>query len=84
MASVGPLEQAPVAWKVRISASQARTVRQAGQLRDLDAVCPAVEAIQGGAGYRRASRGVDRSQQLLALPGGSDLTSGISRGQAGP
>ena len=42
---------------------------QPGQLRNLDAITPAVEAVQGGMGRRRAARGVDRSQQLLALPG---------------
>jgi hypothetical protein len=32
---------------------------QAGQLSDLDAVGPAVEALKGGVGRRRADRGVD-------------------------
>jgi hypothetical protein len=49
-----------------------------------DAVCPAVEAVQGGAGRQHAVAGVDSAEQLLALPGGDDLAGGISRGQAGP
>jgi hypothetical protein len=57
---------------------------QPGQLLDLDAICPAVEAVQGGAGCRRAGRGVDGPEQLFALPGRGDLTGGISGGKAGP
>jgi hypothetical protein len=55
-----------------------------GQLRDADAVCPVVEALQRGPGGRRADRGIDGPQQLFALPGDGDLASGISRRQAGP
>jgi hypothetical protein len=47
---------------------------QPGQLSDLDAICPAVEALQGGAGRRRADRcSVDSAQQFLALPGRGHL-----------
>ena len=55
-----------------------------GQLGHADAVCPAVEALQGGPGRRHAGRGIDGPQQLFALPGSSDLTSGISHGKASP
>jgi hypothetical protein len=54
------------------------------QLGHPDAFCPAVEAVEGGAGRQHAVGGVDRAQQLLALPRGGDLTAGISRGKAGP
>jgi hypothetical protein len=57
---------------------------QPGQLRDLNATCPAVEAVQGGPGCRRAGRGVDAPQPLLALSGRGHLTTRISRRQAGP
>jgi hypothetical protein len=57
---------------------------QPGQLRDPDAVCPAVEALQGGAGRRHANRGVDRAKQLLPLPGGRHLAIRIARGKTGP
>jgi hypothetical protein len=57
---------------------------QSGQLSDLDAIAPPVEAVQGGAGRCCADRGVDGPQQLLALPGRGDLTGGISSRQAGP
>jgi hypothetical protein len=52
-----------------------------GQLRDLDAIAPAVEAIQAGAGCSYADRSVDRAQQLFALPGCGDLTGRISGGR---
>jgi hypothetical protein len=45
---------------------------QPGQLRDPDAVSPAVEAVQCGAGRRPAGRGIDAPQQFLALPGPRD------------
>jgi hypothetical protein len=54
------------------------------QFRHLDAVCPAVEAVQGGAGGEHAGGGVDGSQQLFALPGRGHLASRISGGKAGP
>ena len=55
-----------------------------GQLGHAHAVCPAVEALQRGSGVGQVVGGVDGAQQLLALPGGRDLTGGICRGQAGP
>jgi len=55
-----------------------------GQLRDLDAICPAVEALQGSAGRLRADHGVDGSEQLLALPGRGDLAGRIPGGQPSP
>jgi hypothetical protein len=57
---------------------------QPGQLSDPNVVCPAVEAVQGGAGRRHANRGVDGPQQLLALPGRSHLAAGITSRQASP
>jgi hypothetical protein len=39
--------------------------RQPGQLRDPNAVCPAVEAVQRGAGGGQVCGGVDRTQQSL-------------------
>jgi hypothetical protein len=54
------------------------------QLRHANAVCPTVETLERGAGRRRADRGVDRPQQLLALPARGDLASGISSRQASP
>jgi hypothetical protein len=57
---------------------------QSGQLSDLDAIAPVVEAVQRGPGGRRASRGVDGPQQFFALSGDGDLTGGISSRQAGP
>jgi hypothetical protein len=54
-----------------------------GQFRDLDAIAPSVEAIQGGAGCSHADRSVDRAQQLFALPGCGDLTGRISSGRGG-
>jgi hypothetical protein len=57
---------------------------QPGQLSDLDAFRPADEAVQRGPGRRRAGRGVDGPQQLLALPGRGQLASRISGGEAGP
>ena len=55
-----------------------------GQLSNLDAIAPPVEAVQGGAGRGRADRGGDGPQQFLALPGRGDLTGGISSRQPGP
>jgi hypothetical protein len=57
---------------------------QPGQLSDLDAVRPAVEAVQRGPGTDQVVGGVDGPQQLLALPGDGDLTTRISRRQPGP
>jgi hypothetical protein len=54
-----------------------------GQFRDLDAIAPSVEAIQGGAGCSHADRSVDRAQQLFALPGCGDLTGGSPAAVAG-
>jgi hypothetical protein len=42
------------------------------QLVHAHAVCPVVEALQGGSGVGRVVGGVDGSQQLLALPGGRE------------
>jgi hypothetical protein len=56
---------------------------QPGQFRDLDAVRPAVEALQGSAGRRHAVGCIDDAEQLLALPGRSDLTSWVTGGQPG-
>jgi hypothetical protein len=56
--------------------------RQPGQLRDPNAVCPAVEAVQRGAGGGQVCGGVDRTQQFLALPGGRDLLKGVAGGQS--
>ena len=55
-----------------------------GQLGNVDAVRPLVEALQRGVGRYRVDRGVDSPQQLLALPGGGHLTGGISSCQPGP
>src|SRR5215216_4536535 len=52
---------------------------QTGQLEELDAVAPAVEAVQRDAGARQITGGVDRTQQFLALPGGRDLAETIPR-----
>jgi hypothetical protein len=57
---------------------------QPGELRDLDAVCPVVEAVQGSAGGRRAVRSVDGSEQLFALPGRGHLTTKVTGGQPSP
>jgi hypothetical protein len=57
---------------------------QPGQLRDPDAVCPAVEAVQGGAGRRRTDRSIDGAQQLLALPGGRHLTARVTDSKPSP
>ena len=54
------------------------------QFHHLDAVGPAVEAIQGGAGGEHAVGGVDASEQLFALPSRDDLAGRIPGGQAGP
>jgi hypothetical protein len=51
---------------------------QAGQLEELHAVAPAVEAVQGGPGARQITGGIDRPQQFLALPGGGDLAETIT------
>ena len=55
---------------------------QAGQLGDLEAIRPAVEPVQCVAGRRHDVRGVDGPQQLLALPGHSNLAAGITSRQA--
>jgi hypothetical protein len=57
---------------------------QPGQLRDPDAVCPAVKAVQGGAGRRRTDRSIDGAQQLLALPGGRHLTARVTDSKPSP
>jgi hypothetical protein len=57
---------------------------QPGQLRDLDAIAPAVKAIQRGPRVSQVAGGVDRAQQLLALPGRGDLTGRIPSRQTGP
>jgi hypothetical protein len=57
---------------------------QTGQLGDLDAIRPAVEPVQRATGRRHAVRGVDGPQQLLALPGRSNLAAGIPSRQASP
>jgi hypothetical protein len=62
----------------------AHGTRQPGQFRDLDAVCPVVEAVQGGVGCRRADRSIDGPEQLFALPGRGHLTGQIPSGHAGP
>src|SRR4029450_3737643 len=54
---------------------------QPGQLWNVDAVCPAVEALQRGAGGRCADRGVDSPQQLFARPGGGPLATGSPGGE---
>ena len=54
------------------------------QLRHPDAVRPAVEALQRGPGVGQVADGIDRTQQLLALPGRGDLTARTSSRQAGP
>ena len=55
---------------------------QAGQLHYPDTVCPAVEAVEGRTGRWHAVRGVDRAQQLLALPGDGDLAEPITGSQS--
>ena len=57
---------------------------QARQLRQLDTVCPTVEAVQGGAGCWHGNRGVDGPEQLLALPGRGDLAGRIPSPKASP
>jgi hypothetical protein len=54
------------------------------QLRHSDAVRPAVEALQRGPGVGQVAGGIDRAQQLLALPGGRHLAGRIPDGQPGP
>ena len=55
---------------------------QTRQLEELHAICPAVEAVQRDVGGGQAAGGVDRPQQLLALPGGGDLAEAITGGQS--
>jgi hypothetical protein len=55
---------------------------QTGQLEELHAVAPTVQAVQRGLGARQIIGGVHRPQQLLALPGGSDLAETITSGQS--
>jgi len=57
---------------------------QTRQLEELDTVAPAVEAVQRGAGARQISGGIDRTQQLLALPGGGHLAETITGSQSRP
>jgi hypothetical protein len=83
-ASVGPLEQPPVTCQARISPSQARTVRASRDSSATPSPSASGRSAPGGAGRRHADRGVDGPQQLLALPGSSDLTRGITSGQPGP
>ena len=51
---------------------------QAGQLKELHTVAPAVEALQRGPGGGQVSGGVDRTQQFLALPGGRHLAETVT------
>jgi hypothetical protein len=55
---------------------------QAGQLKELHTVAPAVEAVQRGAGGSQTAGGVDRPQQFLALPGGRHLAETITGSQS--
>lgn len=57
---------------------------QARQLGHTDTVCPAVEVLQPLLGIVGAVGGVDRPQQLLALPGRGRLTTRVTGGKAGP
>ena len=57
---------------------------QPGQLRDLDAICPVVEALQRGPSVSQVAGGIDRAQQLLALPGDRHLAGRISDSQPSP
>jgi hypothetical protein len=54
---------------------------QPAQLTDLDAICPAVEALQRPPGIDGTVGGIDGPEQLLALPGRGHLTGGISSHQ---
>jgi hypothetical protein len=56
---------------------------QPGQLSNLDAIAPVVEAVQRDAGWR-AGRCVDGAEQFLALPGRGDLASRVPSRQASP
>src|SRR4029453_9947277 len=57
---------------------------QTRQLRQMDTLCPAVEAVQRGAGCWHGNRGVDGTEQLLALPGRGDLAGQIPSPKASP
>jgi hypothetical protein len=57
---------------------------QAGQLSNLDAFRPAVEAPQRGPGVSQVTGGIDRTQQLLALPRDRHLAGRIPDGQPSP
>jgi hypothetical protein len=57
---------------------------QPGQLRDLDAIAPAVAAVKGGVGCWQADRSVDGPEQFFALPGRGHLTGRIPGGKASP
>jgi hypothetical protein len=57
---------------------------QPGQFRELDAIAPAVEAVQGGAGCRWADRSIDGPEQFFALPGCGHLAGRIPGSKAGP
>jgi hypothetical protein len=73
-ASVGPLEQPPVAWKAGSRDSSGTWTTS----------WPSVEAVQGGVCRRRTDRSIDGPQQLLALPGGRHLTGRVTGGEPRP